>query len=151
MNITRQSPKRSTLISITLLAGVLLAGCTPTPAGPPPKTEHNTTGDLVPYENLVVKHAFGWEKDQLEIIDDTHLRISFTTGPPLACERFGATVVETKKSVTVTLLFGEIPNAEEICKDESKIYEMSSGVESISIETKSPIGNREIINGGAKK
>lgn len=130
---------------------MLLAGCASSPAGPPPEREYNATGDIIPYKDLVVRHKFSWKSGKHEVVDDTHIRISYTGGPPLECERTGAKVVERPESVTITLLYGEIPNAKKICKDESKIYQMSSGENSIMVETKTPIGNRKIIDGAAKK
>lgn len=148
MSLTSHSAKKLSVLGAALLAGMLLAGCAAeVPSGPPPTAEHNTTGDLIPYEDIVVKHAFPWDEKKLEVVDDTHLRISYKTSPPLPCERTGAKVDETLETITVTLLHGEIPNAKKICDDENTISQMSSGTEYIMIETKSPIGNRKIIDG----
>lgn len=141
----RHTRKLKPLIGLAILGALLLTGCAPSP----PEIERNAAGDLIPYEDLVVKHAFSWEKERLEIVDETHLRISYGTGPQLPCDRTNATVVETSETVTVTLLFGKIPDAETICKDEGTAYEMSSGTDRIMIETTSPIGNRTIIDGAS--
>lgn len=139
------------LIGIGLLATLALTSCTPSP----PKVERNATGDLIPYSNIEKTRAFHWangtrltmERQKLhpEIIDDTHIRIPFNTGPSPDCFRYNADVVETPTTITITLSNGWIPNSDKLCK--SKIMNLSIGGESIAVETKDPINGRKIIDG----
>lgn len=128
------------LIISALLLGLSLTSC----AASPPQIERNEHGDLIPYANVQNAHATSW--NETEIVDDTHLRLKFTTSQWSACERLGAHVIETDTSIKITLRFGELPNAEKLCANESKIVDMYSKGESILVETTAPIGNRTIID-----
>lgn len=147
--------RRNTLINMTLLAGIILSGCTPIPAGPPPTAERNATGDLIPYSNIENKSTRDWgpvtHKDPrpAEIVDQTHLRIQFSGGDGPACTRYDAEVTETPDTITITLFVGSIPHAKELCKPTGEIINLAGSSDTMMIETKSPIGNRKIIDGGA--
>lgn len=85
-----------------------------------------------------------------EIVDQTHLRIQFPGGDSEpTCTHFDVEVAETPENITITLLIGQIPHAEEICKPTGEIINLSAMYDTMLIETKSPIGDREIIDGGA--
>jgi hypothetical protein len=135
-----QALRHRRIIGVIVLAGVILSGC-----ASPPEIERNEAGDLIPYSDLETEWSSPWIES--EIVDDTHLRLTFGTGPKSECWRNNVDVIETPESVTVTLISGIIPDAERLCKDESPIIELVGSHDSIIVETESPIGDREIIDG----
>lgn len=136
----KQKPNLGRALSGVILAGILLSGC-----AAPPEIERNEQGDLIPYADLETARSFSWH--QLEIVDDTHIRLLWGTSPTSKCWRHDVDVVETPKTVTLTLRGGSIPNAKKLCDDENPISQMSHSTESIIVKTESPIGNRQIIDG----
>lgn len=138
--------KTKGFIGTILLTLLTLTACAP----PLPVVERNSTGDMIPQENLKIHHVSKWSDwgKGLEIVDDTHLRFTFQSSELSACERYAAEVVETPETIIVTLSFGELADAKKLCSSEDTLRNMSSSEDSIMVETETPINGRQIIDGG---
>lgn len=144
MDQQKKRLKSRQALGIVLLASAL-AGCTAVPS-----VERNEQGDRLPQDGLVNQRISSWSAPEPAdaIIDDTHLRINISYGEPTPCDGFNVIVDETSEVIAVTLLYGKIPDKANDCVSERGIIDMAATLDTITVETRDPIGDREIIDGG---
>lgn len=91
--------------------------------------------DVQPREDVTdPQHLIVW--DSCEVIDDTHIRVHYSSGNP-ACWGSYARVVELNDYVTITVRGGALPEASRRCTDEARAANMVVTLEK-------PLGNRKV-------
>lgn len=146
-----QATLRPALIGCVFALTGALAGCAPAsdpvaPAQPSsgiPGIGRTAQGDQIGY--LAIENAQDVEWDSYEIVDDTHVRISFTREAEPTCRRFDASVTEDAESVRITLREGLIPKADEFCgADHTRSSERVT--DTMLVMLTNPLGEREVID-----
>ncbi len=91
--------------------------------------------DDEPRDDLTNERVVEW--DDVEVVSETSIRVKFWVGSD-RCYGTRAVVEETDATIAIAAIEGLLPNAPEVCTEEAR------GA-SLVAETKSPIGDREII------
>ncbi|MFT3942559.1 MAG: hypothetical protein QM705_01850 [Ancrocorticia sp.] len=91
--------------------------------------------DDEPRDDLTNEHVVEW--DHLEVFSETSIRVKFWVGSD-RCYGTRAVVEETDTTIAIAAIEGLLPDAPQECTKEAR------GA-SLLVETKSPIGDREII------
>lgn len=101
---------------------------------------YSDQGDQLPRSDLSHARPISW--NEVEIVDDTHLRVTFWSGVD-GCWGHDIEVDETTSAVTISLVTGAIPRAWEGCD--------GLAVEHTTlVEIAEPLGGRKIVDGNAE-
>lgn len=133
-------------VSVTFMVPVLflaLSGCGSEPdsssdsTAAPAVTDSSSVPqvDDEPRNDMTNEHIVEW--DQVEAVSETSIRISFTAGSE-SCFGTRAVVEESDAIIAVAAIEGTLPDASEACTLEARAA-------FLVVETKEPIGDREII------
>lgn len=128
----RSGQGRRRLAGLVLLVAVL-AGCST-------DNRYTDQGAQLPRSDLSHARPISW--NEVEIVDDTHLRVTFWSGVD-GCWGHDIEVDETTSAVTISLVTGAIPRAWEGC--DGRAVEHTT-----LVEIAEPLGGRKIVDGNAE-
>lgn len=130
MGRLRRSRSRLAALGVAVL---LLAGCSAT-------TSYSDAGDQLPQSDLVDALPTAWEGT--EIVDDTHIRVTFMGGVD-DCYGHDVDVEETTGTITILVSTGGLPRHIGGC--DAPLLEYTT-----LVETEQSVGDRTIIDGHAE-
>ncbi len=146
--MNRLKPRAAAAAGMTLLMGLLLAGCANSAPAAMERGEQdaNGTSDLIAVSSEELDAPSAWPWQRTELIDDTHIRVWFERVPDPTCVRYDVLTQEGSDVVAVTIVKGVLQD----CEDNDVSSEAEVAVlDSIVVETSDPIRERRIVDGSA--